>query len=920
MNTSTSTRPFAVNSGWLTVAALVLCLIAAAPPVEAGRHVISSLPYTFDAGDHSGDAVDTLVLGSSKLSSATGGITLSALYNDRLHGVLLDLGNDTISFGEGGGSGNTGLRISGTNAYWPYDIEVRGGHILHNSPSGTANSNECISIQGNDLLIKDVHAEVMGYNGTVIDGGGPYTYNVEIDGGLFRNNTTHYDSRCNYDACVFKLDNNYSSTLIDFGASLHWRIHDVVIDGGPHVGIFLAGREGHGDYVVAEVYACSVMTDARNEMYPSYDGTCHSSSNPYGITLRHSDAGTKIYNNVVTSGTTYGGNRGILFEYARGSAANPILVYGNYVNVHEGPNVEYGDALPSHGLRIRYSPQEMRIYDNTFICVGDNNPATDDYGTGVHPVRLSTNSSATNVILRNNTIKAQSLSSSGVNAYGVTFDGIDYPNTYYLEYNNITSAGTIYKIGESGTQDIGPTGVSIIGDTVAFESITIDPQTYGLGHLGNPWICTQNTACDVVYQGGTSDTDINFASGGVADIKLMKTIGIRVVGENDEPVPGAVVTVTNNYGHVILNETTPSSGLVSGPVAYRFEARTTTDSTNYNGFTIRATKGSDTKQTSITVGPDAGTTTLKLDNTTGEVDVIAPDAVDDLSAVTGVDEGTIILTWTAPGEDGSVGTAASYEIKYSTGTISEGNFDAATTFCCPPTPVSAGTMQSTTLFGLTPGQVYFVALKTTDHSDNESPISNVVSAEAKTSISTGEDDDEIALVSPGTDAPVKSSHPTLIVANINATSTNEYHFEVAEDSSFALLTSASPVVLQQEGATTAWQVTEKLVTGETYFWRARANDDPYSAVSWFSVAPETHAYPNPFRPAVHGTATFAEVPADATLMLTTLNGHMVRQWVHTSGSDLTWDGTNLSGSPVASGTYLWYLDGTETKGKLIVVR
>jgi len=33
-----------------------------------------------------------------------------------------------------------------------------------------------------------------------------------------------------------------------------------------------------------------------------------------------------------------------------------------------------------------------------------------------------------------------------------------------------------------------------------------------------------------------------------------------------------------------------------------------------------------------------------------------------------------------------------------------------------------------------------------------------------------------------------------------------------------------------------------------------------------------------------------------------------------------WNRNNESGDPVASGVYLWYIEGTSFKGKLIVIR
>jgi hypothetical protein len=108
-------------------------------------------------------------------------------------------------------------------------------------------------------------------------------------------------------------------------------------------------------------------------------------------------------------------------------------------------------------------------------------------------------------------------------------------------------------------------------------------------------------------------------------------------------------------------------------------------------------------------------------------DVTAPAAVVDLA--TGIVTATAIqLTWAAPGDDGSTGTATTYDIRYSTAAITAGNFASATAVTGVPTPTAAGTSQSVTVSGLTPNTPYYFAMKTADEVPNWSGISNVVSA------------------------------------------------------------------------------------------------------------------------------------------------------------------------------------------------
>jgi chitodextrinase len=88
---------------------------------------------------------------------------------------------------------------------------------------------------------------------------------------------------------------------------------------------------------------------------------------------------------------------------------------------------------------------------------------------------------------------------------------------------------------------------------------------------------------------------------------------------------------------------------------------------------------------------------------------------------------SIQLTWTAPGDDGNVGTATQYDLRYSTSTINASNFASATQWNATPTPTAAGTSQTVTVTGLTPSTLYYFAIKTADNAGNWSAISNVIS-------------------------------------------------------------------------------------------------------------------------------------------------------------------------------------------------
>lgn len=92
-----------------------------------------------------------------------------------------------------------------------------------------------------------------------------------------------------------------------------------------------------------------------------------------------------------------------------------------------------------------------------------------------------------------------------------------------------------------------------------------------------------------------------------------------------------------------------------------------------------------------------------------------------------VTHNSVTLNWTTPGDDGMVGTASAFDLRYSTSPITATNFLAATRWTSMPVPASPGTQQSVTVTGLQANTTYYFAIKTADDVPNWSPISNIVS-------------------------------------------------------------------------------------------------------------------------------------------------------------------------------------------------
>lgn len=113
------------------------------------------------------------------------------------------------------------------------------------------------------------------------------------------------------------------------------------------------------------------------------------------------------------------------------------------------------------------------------------------------------------------------------------------------------------------------------------------------------------------------------------------------------------------------------------------------------------------------------------------VDSVPPAAIADLAIAKGEAQGTLDLTWTAVGDDGAVGTATAYEVRWATVPFDGANWALAKIVGeGVPTPAPAGTTESMQLTGLVAGQLTYVGVKAIDDMDSRSPLSNVVSENA----------------------------------------------------------------------------------------------------------------------------------------------------------------------------------------------
>jgi chitodextrinase len=227
--------------------------------------------------------------------------------------------------------------------------------------------------------------------------------------------------------------------------------------------------------------------------------------------------------------------------------------------------------------------------------------------------------------------------------------------------------------------------------------------------------------------------------------------------ENDVSVAGDHVYVAAGLdGFLVFDVATPSRpvwvglydtpgsahGLaVSGDLAYVADGTPGLTVLRLNDPDIPVTvSGPNTIQATLPTGLGEGTYDVQVANPSSMgalrgvlvsgyrvIEGIPPVAVSNLAAgeVTG---STVDLSWLAPGDDGNVGWADSYDLRLATAPLTEGNWDAAAPLEGEPEPRKAGLLQTVTVAGLTSDTTYWFALKSRDDAGNVSPLSNVASA------------------------------------------------------------------------------------------------------------------------------------------------------------------------------------------------
>ena len=276
------------------------------------------------------------------------------------------------------------------------------------------------------------------------------------------------------------------------------------------------------------------------------------------------------------------------------------------------------------------------------------------------------------------------------------------------------NAATVVTMGlganTAGTAEV-YTVASLLPATTYYFAIRVGDEVPNVSALSNS---PGATTFDNVLPATISDLNVKGTTGTTATLSWTST------GDDGSVGTASFYEVRYRLTSPIVTEgdwvtsTNVTSGLPTPQAAGNDEEMTisglTSDRTYY--FAVRATDESGNR--SLISNSPAGVTS----------DITAPGQITVFTS-TGVTTTTVTLRWTAVGDDGLTGTAATTVCRYTTaGPITnETAWGAATFVPGMPTPGVAGTIQSVTVTGLTPGVTYHFAIRSTDEAGNVGALS-----------------------------------------------------------------------------------------------------------------------------------------------------------------------------------------------------
>ena len=356
-------------------------------------------------------------------------------------------------------------------------------------------------------------------------------------------------------------------------------------------------------------------------------------------------------------------------QYVGVGSGSPVFGWIDNVKV-------YGDAAPLAVTDLAAGNPDWFKLDLTWTAPWDLPPAPVDS----YDIRYSTSPIDEGNWAAATQVSGEPLSTSPGYPESLTVTGLNVDTKYYFALKSADAGGLVSSLSNVASGTTGPP------DTTA--PATVDDLS--LGETGPNRVTLSWTAVGDDGTTGTASTcDVRYSTSPIDEANW--AAASQAVGE---PAPRSSGT----------DETFTVTGL-QGDTLYYFAVKVGDEVRNWS-----------------TLSNVVSTTTLPPDSS-------PPAAVTDLQVVNRHIR-TVTLRWTAPADVGDAGVG-SYDLRYSTVAITEGNWASAVQVTGEPVPAVPGVTETFMVTGLDPQTTYYFALKSVDLAEppNVSDLSNVVSGE-----------------------------------------------------------------------------------------------------------------------------------------------------------------------------------------------
>lgn len=642
----------------MTRSLCVLILLCLSGPAWAGTLTITALPATINQSQHSPDSAgitrpDYIVFSGTSLTSTGLGIVFGA----GTHDWVLDLsGADGIAgtaddktlyyatdstyrrtaYGQNGNA--RGISFSGTS----YNIRIRGGWIKYAAANFDSlktvwevsdtmsgwNHGVMIPSGAHDLTFDSVRFVNGGYNSSNVNHA--ICRQVKFHGCRFWNYQWAYDTRMEFrGGCIRGNDLNITGQTFDWDTdTLIYAYGCWMWSSGQHIVSQSAAAVANPTPGVYLDYDTMII-DGRN-LYPSIGTT-----QTYAIFFRGMAGPSRITNCVITSGERFGGGRGIGFVgRTRGSETRKIEVAYDSIDCNEGTSPEFGESgYPSsvkireacwwnwwHHNYIRYRADTLgAVAGAAYFRRGEAfiyQQGMDCGGSYMGPY---------NNVFENNRIITE-VADRG--ARNVLYDvcGLKFESIWYHDPGTIFRNNYIYSNGNAvlgyGSYDGSGAYAVDSGDTLDWQPVSNLAWQATFNNGGYCPVGTvgayNDTVLDAIYLNDASPTSVvhrwgdNETTNDEQNITISRTLRILVKGNNDLPVTGANVIVSDAYDNVRFTTPSRANGAAIGVYPYRYYSRTGTD-LDMTTASVSASKSGTSADTTFTIAWNTVDDTIYLD-------------------------------------------------------------------------------------------------------------------------------------------------------------------------------------------------------------------------------------------------------------------------------------------------------------------